>query len=102
MITTLKDSMLRNALMITHGTIILLTNNYNNSKLTFKELGNINPLISLLGFGLNNKIYFKKQIKNLKKMSYIENVSFLHKSMKTVIKIPYHKFRIKKKLSISK
>lgn len=102
MITTLKNSMLRNALMITHGPIILLTNNYNNSKLTFKELGNINPLINLLGFGLNNKIYFKKQIKNLKKMSYIENVSFLHKSMKTVIKIPYYKFRVKKTLSISK
>ena len=102
MITTLKNSMLRNALMITHGPIILLINNYNNSKLTFKELGNINPLINLLGFGLNNKIYFKKQIKNLKKMAYIENVSFLHKSMKTVIKIPYYKFRVRKTLSISK
>ena len=102
MITTLKNSMLKNVLVLTHGPIILLTNNDNNITVTFKELDNINPLINLLGFGLNNKIYFKKQIKNLKKMSYLENVSLLHKSMRTVIKIPYYKFKIKKLLSISK
>lgn len=102
MITTLKNSMLKNVLVLTHGPIILLTNNYNNTKVTFKELDNINPLINLLGFGLNNKIYFKRQIKNLKKMSYLENVSLLHKSMRTVIKIPYYKFKIKKPLAISK
>jgi len=102
MITALKNSMLKNVLVLTHGPIILLTNNYNNTKLTFKELDNINPLINLLGFGLNNKIYSKKQIKNLKKMSYRENVSLLYKSMRTVIKIPYYKFKLKEKSSTSK
>ncbi len=94
--------MLKNILVLTHGPIILLTNNHDDTKLTFKELDNINPLINLLGFGLNNKIYLKKQIKNIKKMSYRENMFLLYKSMRTVIKIPYYKFKSKKALSVSK
>ena len=102
MCITLKNSMLQNVLVLTHGPIILLTNRHNDTKLTFKELNNINPLINLLGFGLNNKIYFKKQIKNLKRMSYRENIFFLCKSMRTIIKTPYYRLKRKKTLSISK
>lgn len=102
MIVTLKNSMLKNVLVLTHGPIILLTNRYNNTKITYKELNNINPLIKLLGFGLNNKIYLKRQIKNLKKMTYLENMSLLYKSMKFLTKILYYKFKSKKTLATSK
>lgn len=88
--------------MLVHGPILLLNNSGNSSKLTFKELESVNPLISFLGCKLNNKIYSKKQIKTLKRMSYIENVSIFHSSMKTLIKRPYNKFESNKILRISK
>ena len=102
MINTLKSSVLKNVVVLIHGPIILLNSNNNNTKLTFKELENINPLINLLGFRLNNKIYSKKQIKNLKKMSYLENIYTFHKCMKTFTKLPYCKLKAKKTLSVSK
>jgi hypothetical protein len=102
MINTLKSSVLKNVVVLIHGPIILLNNDNNNTKLTFKELENINPLINLLGFRLNNKIYSKKQIKNLRKMSYLENIYIFHKCMKTFTKLPYCKLKTKKTLSVSK
>jgi hypothetical protein len=102
MINTLKSSVLKNVVVLIHGPIILLNNDNNNTKLTFKELENINPLINLLGFRLNNKIYSKKQIKNLRKMSYLENIYTFHKCMKTFTKFPYCKLKTKKTLSVSK
>jgi hypothetical protein len=102
MINALKNSIFRNLVVLIHGPIILLHNNKNSAKLTFKELENINPLISFLGFKLNNKIYSKKQIKNLKKMSYLDNVFIFHSSIKTFTKMPYYKFKGKKTLPISK
>jgi len=100
MINTLKNSIFKNLVVLIHGPIILLNNV--NVKLTFKELENINPLISLLGFKLNNKVYSRKQIKNLKRMSYFENISIFHNSMKTFTKLPYCKFKSKKALTVSK
>ena len=100
MIKTLKNSIFKNLVVLIHGPIILLNNV--NVKLTFKELENINPLISLLGFKLNNKVYSRKQIKNLKRMSYFENISIFHNSMKTFTKLPYCKFKSKKALTVSK
>ena len=44
----------------------------------------------------------KKQIKNLKRMSYFENISIFHNSMKTFTKLPYCKFKSKKALTVSK
>ena len=102
MINTLKSSILKNVIVLIHGPIILLNNDNNNTKLTFKELENINPLINLLGFRLNNKIYSKKQIKNLRKMSYLENIYTFHKCMKTFTKLPYWKLKTTKTLSVSK
>ena len=102
MINTLKSSVFKNVIVLIHGPIILLNNDNNDTKLTFKELENINPLINLLGLRLNNKIYSKKQIKNLKKMSYSENICTFHKSMKTLTKLPYFKLKNKKILPISK
>jgi len=87
MIKTLKNSIFKNLVVLIHGPIILV--NTTNKKLPFKELENINPFISLLGFRLNNKIYSRRQIKNLKKISYIENISIFHNSIKTFTKLPY-------------
>jgi hypothetical protein len=100
MINTLKDSIFKNLIVLIHGPILLL--NSNNATLTFKELENINPLINLLGFRLNNKIYSKKQLQNLKKISYRENVSNFHKTIRTFTKMPYYRLKSKKKLPISK
>ena len=102
MINTFKNSIFKNLIVLVHGPILLLNNSGNSSKLTFKELESVNPLISFLGCKLNNKIYSKKQIKTLKRMSYIENVSIFHSSMKTLIKRPYNKFESNKILRISK
>lgn len=100
MINTLKNSIFKNLVVLIHGPIILLNNP--NTKLTFKELKSLNPLISLLSFRLNNKIYSKKQIKNLNRMSYLENISIFHNSMKTCIKLPYYKFKNKRTSVVSK
>lgn len=100
MIRTLKCSIFKNLTTLLHGPIVLI--NTDNVELTLKKLKNINPLINLLCLKLNNKNYSRKQIKNIKKLSYIENVSIFHKSMKTLIKMPYYKFKSKKLLLISK
>jgi len=100
MIKTLKNSIFKNLVVLIHGPIILV--NTTNKKLPFKELENINPFISLLGFRLNNKIYSRRQIKNLKKISYIENISIFHNSIKTFTKLPYWKFKNKKMCIVSK
>jgi len=94
MINILKNSIFKNLVVLIHGPIILL--NSNNSTLTFKELESISPLVSLLGFKLNNKIYSKEQIKTLKKISYLENVSNFHHSLKAISRMPYSKIRSKK------
>ena len=101
MINALRSSIFRNTVILIHGPIILLNSNNKNMKLTFKELENINPLIHLLGLRLNNKIYSKKQTKNLKKMSYLENISIFHKYMKAFTMLPYYKLKSRKVLSIS-
>jgi len=74
MINILKKSILKNLIVLIHGPILLLNSNNNNLK--FKNLENINTLVNLLGFKLNNKIYSRNQIKNIEKLSYNENVLF--------------------------
>jgi len=100
MINTLSNSIFRNIITLIHGPIIIL--NSNNTKLTFKELENISPLIRLIGFRLNNKVYSQNQIKSLKKISYLENFRAFHSSMKTFTKAPYYKLKNKKILTVSK
>ena len=100
MTKTLNYSIFKNLTTLLHGPIILI--NSDHLKLTPKKLKNVNPLVNLLCLKLNNKIYSRKQIKNIKELSYIENVSIFHKSMKSLIKMPYYKFRSKKPLLISK
>jgi len=100
MVNTLKKSIFNNLVVLVHGPMLLLNNK--NSKLTFKELDNLNPLINFLGFRLNNKIYSKKQVKNLRKISYIKNVTIFHNSIKAFTKLPYYQFKSKKPLFVSK
>ena len=100
MLNVLKNSIFKNLMIIIHGPTMIL--NSNNIKLTFKKLNNISPFICLLGVRLNHKLYSINQIKNLKKISYIENFSILHNSIKTYLKIPYYKLKTKKVLVISK
>ena len=97
MIYLLKKSIFTNLITLTHGPTILLRSN--NAELA---LNNINTFIHLLGVILNHKIYHKKQIKNFKKLSYLENVSILQNTMKTFIKMLYYNFRREKKLLVSK
>jgi hypothetical protein len=101
-IKTLKNSIFKNLIVLVHGPIILLHNNKNRIRLTFKELENISPLISFLGFKLNKKIYSKKQVKNLEKMSYLKNAFMFHNSIKIFTKIPYYKLKRKKTVYLSK
>mgnify|MGYP006192120913 CR=1 FL=1 len=100
---TYEDWCFTNTNTIEGGKYFVLchTENMSRSKL-LEKLKNINPLVNLLCLKLNNKIYSRKQIKNIKKLSYIENVSIFHKSMKTLIKMPYYKFNSKKLLLLSK
>ncbi len=74
----------------------------NNTKLAVKKFYNISPWISLLSLKLNNKIYSKKQIKTLKKLSYVENVYGFYNSVQFFTKMPYSKFRNEKIAQISK
>jgi len=101
MINILKNSIFKNLIVLIHGPMILLRKN-TNPKLTFKKLNSLSPFINFLSFRLNNKIYSKKQVKNLEKISYLENVVILHNSMKKFTKLPYCKFKIKKELFVSK
>ena len=100
MINILKNSILKNLIILINGPILLI--NSKNSKFTLKKLKNINPLLNFLGLKLNNKIYSKNQIKNLKKLLYVENVFIFYKYIKALIKMPYYKFKSKKILAISK
>jgi hypothetical protein len=95
-INTLSNSIFKNIITLINGPILILNSNYNGAELTFKEIKNINPLIRLLGFKLNNKIYSKNQIKNLKKISYLENFHNFHSSMKIFAKTPYYAFKHKR------
>jgi hypothetical protein len=97
MIYLLKKSVFTNLIKLTHGPTILLRSNS-----VELALNNINPFIHLLGVILNHKIYHKKQIKNFKKLSYLENVSIFQNTMKTFIKMLYYNFRCEKKLLVSK
>jgi hypothetical protein len=100
MINILKKSILKNLIVLIHGPILLLNSNNNNLK--FKNLENINTLVNLLGFKLNNKIYSRNQIKNIKKLSYNENVLFFYNFMKTFTKVPYYKLKNQNIHTISK
>jgi ribosomal protein L10 len=100
LINVLNNSIFKNLIILIHGPIVLV--HTNSTKLIFKKFYNISPWISLLGLKLNNKIYSKKQIKTLKKLSYVENVYGFYNSVQFFTKMPYSKFRNEKIAQISK
>ena len=83
---TIKNSVFTHLTVLIHASIILVNS---SQSITFTQLTKINPL-TLLGLRLNNKIYSKKQLKKLKKVSYIQNVLVLHNSIRTIIKLPFY------------
>ena len=96
MINILINSIFKNIIILINGPILILNNKNNKTELTFTELENISSFIHFLGFKLNNKIYSKNQIKNLKKMSYVKNFYFFHNSIKIFAKTPFYTFKKKK------
>ena len=100
LIKTLTHSIFRNLAVLVHGPILLLK--ISNAKSVIHKLNSINLWVSLLCLKLNNKIYSSKQIRNLNKLSYIENVYSFYNCMQLVVKMPYYKFKNKKITQISK
>jgi len=94
LIATINDSIFKNLATMINGPMLLL--HRGNAGLIVKKLNSINLRMSLLCLKLNNKLYSKKQTKGLKALSYNENVSLFHNSMKFVIKMPYYKLKNKK------
>lgn len=94
MVKVAKNSIFKNLTTLIHGPILLI--HINSDELTAKKLNSISMLINLLCLKLNNKIYSKKQIKNLKKLSYSENIYLFYNSLQIIIKIPYFRFKNQK------
>ena len=99
-INTLSNSVFSNLTVLVHGPILLLYSN--NANLTLEKLESIDPSMKLLGLRLNNRIYSKAQIKNLKRVSYSENISALHRTLRAFTKVPYYRLQNKKDKLISK
>lgn len=95
MVRIINNSIFRNLKILINGLVLLL--HTTNKKLTLKKLNNISSLLNLLCLKLNNKIYSKKQIKNLKKLSYIGNIYLFYSFMLITAKMPYYKLKSKKK-----
>lgn len=100
LVAILKHSIFKNLTVLIHGPILLL--HINNAKSIIKKLNSINLWVSLLCLKLNNKIYSSKQISNLNKLSYSENVCLFYNSMRFIIKMPYYKFKNEKIIQMSK
>ena len=92
----LKNSIFKNLIVLVRGPIILLYTNHNKN-LMFETLKTIHPLINVLGLKLNNKIYSKKQIENLKNTSYRTNILTFHNNIRTWMQSFY--YGLKKKAS---
>ena len=101
MINVLINSVFKNVNTLINGPILILNNKDSKTKLTFTELENISSFIHFLGFKLNNKIYSKNQIKNLKKISYVKNFYLFHNSINIFAKTPFYTLK-KNKNSVSK
>jgi len=95
-VQTVKNSIFANLTALIHAPVMLLNC---NSLLIFKQLQSINSL-ALLSLKINNKVYSKKQLQNLKKASYVDNVLVLYNSIKTFTQLPY--CRLKESKIISK
>lgn len=96
MIATVKISIFKNITSVIQGPLLIL--HLGNARSILKKLDSSNLKISLLFLKLNTKIYSEKQIKNLKELSYIKNVSLFYNSIRFVIKKPYYKFKSKKSI----
>jgi len=93
---TLNNSVFKSLTPLINGPIILINDqNFKKFSIVPKKLKKVNLPMHFLCLKLNDKLYTKKQINNLTKLTYIENVSSLHTSLLNICKIPY--FKLKKK-----
>lgn len=93
-INILKNSIFKNLVFLIQGPIFIFTNN--NRRLGLKSLENLSLFIDLLCLRLNDKVYSRKQIKGLKKLSYIKNITLFYMSMQLFVKLLYCKLKYKK------
>ena len=93
---TLNNSIFKSLISLINGPVILI-NDRDSKKLSItpKKLKKIKFPMHLLCLKLNDKVYTKKQINKLTKLTYVENVSELHNALLNITKIPY--FKLKKK-----
>ena len=92
---SMQDSTFKNLSNLIHGPIVLLRGT--NVKLSMSAIKNINPLIYLLCLKLNNKVYSKAQIKNVKQLSYLKNIFTFYKLLHVYVTMPYFTLKNKKK-----
>lgn len=94
MINRFMNSLLKSVVTLIHGPIFLLY--VTDTNLALKKLESISFWISLLCLKLNNKIYSKEQIKNLKTLSFNKNIHLFYSFVQFFIKAFYYKFEIYK------
>lgn len=95
-INTLNNSIFKSLTSLINGPIILISEkNHKKCSIIPKKLKKSDFPLHFLCLKLNDKLYTKKQVNSLVKVTYIENVSNLHSTLLNITKIPY--FKLKKK-----
>ena len=99
-VKSVKNSIFKNLTFIVQGPIMLL--HTSKTKLVLKKLDSLNAWTSFLCLKLNNKLYSKRQITNLKELSYFENMCLFYNCIKFLVRMPYNNLKNKKTIQISK
>jgi len=97
---TLKNSIFRNVSSIISSFIVFIDPKYKTTQFDLDLLTkNLRSSFSLVSLKLNNKVYSPVQLKNVKSLSYKQNMFNLHKSLDRHLKSSY---RLTNKKAISK
>ena len=97
---TLKNSIFRNVSSIISSFIVFIDPKYKTTQFDLDLLSkNLRSSFSLVSLKLNNKVYSPVQLKNVKSLSYKQNMFNLHKSLDRHLKSSY---RLTNKKAISK
>ena len=90
----LTKSILKNVATLINGPILIVYLKSNTMpQLTFKKLINLHASLKLLSFKLNNKFYLLPQLKNLKSLTYLQNIILFKNIIKSLNKIPLYKLK---------
>ena len=91
----LKNSLFSSFVNLVQGPLCFIYFNPKHSSLNLnleKLLVNKSKII-VLGVKLNKRIYTKSQIKTLNTFNYNQNIIIFNKTLKKIIKTPYHKLK---------